>query len=262
MELAGHGLDSIGQVSSVIVDSVANRLILMFSPCEENCSATGGNVGAVGGGGSWDAYKSSCLREETRAGNPFRCGTVVQSRAFSMTADTSRHPFVWGPPIEFTRQLSSNWRVFTSGPSAGIQMRAGGPNPGRLVICGWIIGEGLRGPAGYDPHGYTSGSAVIYSDDHGKVWQSGGRIDVCLMLGLTNCTFGRKATDECQPVQLTNGNILVTLRSEWQGDGHKRSQARSDDGGMSFDNGNTGAIVRHGSSLLMSNAWDPPTVSP
>eukprot|EP01051_Picozoa_sp_SAG22_P001499 SAG22_NODE_60_length_23423_cov_8.445250_3_plen_85_part_00 len=24
------------------------------------------------------------------------------------------------------------------------------------------------------------------------------------------------------------------------------------------DNGNTGAIVRHGSSLLMSNAWDPP----
>jgi hypothetical protein len=135
-----------------------------------------------------------------------------------------------GAPVEFTRQLSPNWRTWTAGPSSGIQMRAGGPSPGRLVVCGWVIDEGLRRPAGYDPQGYTAGSAVIYSDDHGANWHSGGRIDVCWMLGLTNCTFGRKATDECQPVQLTNGSILVTLRSEWQGDGHKRSQARSDDG--------------------------------
>ena len=266
MELAGHGLDGIGQVSSVIVDAVANKLTLMFSPCEENCSTVGGNVGAVGGGASWDAYSSACLREETRAGNPFRCGSVVRSKGFTITADTSRFPLRWGAPAEFTKQLSPNWRTWTAGPSSGIQMRAGGPSAGRLVVCGWIIDEGLRRPKGYDPRGYTAGSAIIYSDDHGASWNSGGKIDVCWMLNLTNCTFGRKATDECQPVELNNGSVLVTLRSEWQGDGHKRSQARSDDGGLTFvdwritdipDNGNTGAIVRHGSSLLMSNAWDP-----
>jgi hypothetical protein len=79
-------------VSSVIVDAVANKLILMFSPCEENCSSVGGNVGAVGGSGGWDAYQSSCLREETRAGNPFRCGSTVESSGFTMTADTSNFP--------------------------------------------------------------------------------------------------------------------------------------------------------------------------
>ena len=210
MEIAGHGLDGIGQPSSVIVDRVRHKVILMFSPCEENCSTAGGNVGAVGGGGTWDAYKSSCLRQVGRG--PYSCGKTVESRAFTVTADTSSFPLRWGGPVEFTRQLSPNWRVFTGGPSAGIQTPSG-----RLLVCGWIIEEGLRRPAGYDPLGYTAGSAMIYSDNGGVHWHSGGRIDVCSMLSLTNCTFGRKATDECQPVLLNNGSILVTLRSEWQG---------------------------------------------
>jgi sialidase-1 len=56
-------------------------------------------------------------------------------------------------------------------------------------------------------------SHVFFSDDHGKSWTLGGKAD--------------RHTDECQVVELPDGELVLNMRNYWG-----RSGGRSDRGGM------------------------------
>eukprot|EP01046_Picozoa_sp_COSAG06_P002617 COSAG06_NODE_94_length_24612_cov_12.885041_11_plen_392_part_00 len=80
---------------------------------------------------------------------------------------------------------------------------AGAASPGhRLVIPGWVLlnKKGVTGK--YD----VSGSALMYSDDHGLTWEVG---EV-----LTKGAMGIEDTEpsESTVVELTNGSLLVNIR--------------------------------------------------
>jgi len=69
-------------------------------------------------------------------------------------------------------------------------------------------------------------SHVFYSDDHGETWQLGGLLP--------------EHTDEAQVVELTDGRLLINMRSYWgkvakdKGKLGKRALAWSDDGGATW----------------------------
>lgn len=92
----------------------------------------------------------------------------------------------------------------------------GGPAPaGRLVVCGQA-----RPPK----VGQSQGTICLLSDDQGKTYRVGGRLR-------------RSAShwwNECLPVQLGNGSVLLNVRDEVS---RGRGFAISEDGGESFSAG-------------------------
>ncbi len=110
----------------------------------------------------------------------------------------------WAPLTEITAAVKKpEWTWYATGPGAGIQLRGG-----RLVIpCDHnLAGSGAR-------H-----SHVIYSDDHGATWNIGG--------------IAQEDTNECQLVELSDGSLLLNMRS-YHGK-NRRALARSRDGGLTW----------------------------
>jgi sialidase-1 len=93
------------------------------------------------------------------------------------------------------------WRVIATGPGHGIQL-----TNGRLLVPVWMSdGSGTEfGPRnlGHRP----SEVAVIYSDDHGATWQCGDFV--------AHTTENIINPSETIPVQLTDGRVLLNIRSE------------------------------------------------
>jgi len=110
----------------------------------------------------------------------------------------------WSKPIEITRSVKApDWTWYATGPGCGIQLRTG-----RLLIpCDHAVrGTGMRR------------SHVIFSDDHGSTWRTGG------ILG--------DLTNECQVVQRADGSLLLDMRS-YHGK-NRRAIATSGDGGLTW----------------------------
>jgi sialidase-1 len=69
-------------------------------------------------------------------------------------------------------------------------------------------------------------SHVFFSDEHGRSWSLGGSVD--------------RHTDECQFVEIGDGEILINMRNYWGREGGRperggmRAVARSRDGGASW----------------------------
>lgn len=124
----------------------------------------------------------------------------------------------WSKPREITQTTKdTSWGWYATGPGVGIQIKHG-PHKGRLVIpCDHSYADPqgrLRGGK------YEYGAHIIYSDDHGATWQLGGVI--------------HPKTNECQLVELADGNgtLLINMRSYF---GRQcRTQAVSYDGGISW----------------------------
>ncbi len=93
-----------------------------------------------------------------------------------------------------------------TGPGNGIQL-TGGTHAGRLIFPVYI-----QGNPGY--------SSIIYSDDHGQTWRSGG-----------NAGTGGS---EIQVVETTHGGLLSTLRDGRFAENGKRYFSRSSDGGLTW----------------------------
>lgn len=124
----------------------------------------------------------------------------------------------WSKPVEITKTTKdTGWGWYATGPGVGIQIKYG-PHKGRLVIpCDHSYAD----PNGHLRGGkYEYGAHIIYSDDHGKTWHLGGTI--------------RPKTNECQIVELADGNgtLLINMRSYFRR--QCRTQAISYDGGMSW----------------------------
>lgn len=139
----------------------------------------------------------------------------------------------WSKPVEITGTTKKpDWTWYATGPGVGIQLAGG-----RLIIpCDFAV----KGTKDY-------GSHIIYSDDHGKTWKLGGSV--------------QPKCNECQVVELTDGSLLLNMRS-YHGL-NCRAVAKSFDGGLTWS-GVThdrtlvepvcqASLIRYGDSFLFSN---------
>jgi sialidase-1 len=112
----------------------------------------------------------------------------------------------WSRPRDITKELKpANWTWYATGPGVGIQLKRG-----RLIVpCDHAIA-----------HTRAYYSHVIFSDDDGASWHLGGSV-------------GPKC-NECQIAELSNGTLLLNMRSYRPG--HRRLVAVSQDGGLTFSN--------------------------
>lgn len=135
------------------------------------------------------------------------------------TSKDTRHVFVlrsdddgltWSKPLEITSDVKKpDWTWYATGPGSGIQIEHG-PHKGRLVIpCDHIEKDTKH----YFSH-------VIFSDDHGKTWQLGGRTP-------------DHQVNECEVVELTGGKLMLNMRS-YADSKRMRQTALSDDGGLTW----------------------------
>ncbi len=104
----------------------------------------------------------------------------------------------WSDPVDITPSVGP----FIAGPGVGIQLQSG-----RLVIPGYDTGTRV----GHGP------SRVIYSDDHGRTWHAGAKV--------------QKQTNESQAVELVDGSLMLNMREV---EGRYRYVAVSRDGGESW----------------------------
>ncbi len=97
----------------------------------------------------------------------------------------------WSAPVNICSAVRKpHWRWYGTGPCNGIQLRSG-----RLVIptcySAWVEKKG-KAYAEYYPN-------VIYSDDHGKTWRTGG-------------TAGDNA-GESTVAELSDGSLMINVRN-------------------------------------------------
>jgi sialidase-1 len=110
----------------------------------------------------------------------------------------------WANPVEITKNVKkAEWTWYATGPGVGIQTKSG-----RLIIP---CDHQLAGSRIQESH-------VIFSDDHGKTWKLGGSVG-------PQC-------DESQVVELTDGSLLLNIRS-YRGH-NRRLISLSKDGGETW----------------------------
>jgi sialidase-1 len=121
----------------------------------------------------------------------------------------------WSSPQDITATTKKpQWSWYATGPGVGVQLRLGEHRGRLLVPCD----HSERKKQGTFSH-------VIYSDDHGRTWQLGGRVEKPLY-------------NECQLVELTDGRLMLNMRNELDKKNHDpnlhRAIAFSSDGGKSW----------------------------
>ncbi|MBD3274030.1 MAG: exo-alpha-sialidase [Candidatus Marinimicrobia bacterium] len=152
-------------------------------------------------------------------------GTDSEREIIHHTAESTRTVWIcsssddgrsWSEPAEITESVKPiSWGWYATGPGVGIQLREG-EYAGRLVIPCDHSYDDPQGDIRGGPYGY--GSHVIFSDDHGETWQTGGVV--------------RPKVNECQVVELSHGTLLLNMRS-YHGEGY-RMHAWSYDGGINW----------------------------
>jgi sialidase-1 len=140
----------------------------------------------------------------------------------------------WSPLADITGDVKAPaWTWYATGPGVGIQLRSG-----RLLIP---CDHAEAGTRAYYSH-------CVFSDDGGRTWQRGER------------TPGDRV-NECQVVELSDGSLLLNMRS-YHGR-NRRAVSRSRDGGrtwseIGFDEALIepvcqASLIREGGLLLFSN---------
>ncbi len=160
--------------------------------------------------------------------NTWNLGSDRESRIIAGRSKDTRRVFVyrskddgrtWSRPEDITRVVKRpEWGWYATGPGVGIQLRRGA-RKGRLVIP--CDNSSLKHP----DHKYAS--HAVFSDDGGKTWKLSREI--------------RPACNECQVVELTDGTLMMNMRS-YSGKGC-RAVATSSDGGETWSK------IRHAADL-------------
>jgi sialidase-1 len=142
------------------------------------------------------------------------CRRTAEGTRTAWVANSEDDGLTWSKPREITAAAKKpEWGYFATGPGVGIQLQQP-PHRGRLVIpCNYTVQPDMK-----HPEQFKWGSHAILSDDHGATWRLGGVVpgfDV----------------DECQVVELADGDLLINMRSHVHG---CRAAALSKDGGESW----------------------------
>lgn len=232
-----------------IVSTNSGRL-LAFAEGRVNGSSDTGNIDLVmkssdDGGKTWSPLKVIWDDKENVCGNPapvvdaetgeihllmtWNLGSDHERDIIDLKSQNTRRVFVsksaddgnsWTTPKEITQTTKQkNWTWYATGPCHGIQIRKG-EYKGRLIIPCDHIEAGTK-------HYY---SHVIYSDNHGKTWQLGGRAP-------------QHQVNECTVAELNNGALLLNMRN-YDRNQKSRKVSYSYDGGLSWSD------LRSDSSLI------------
>lgn len=169
--------------------------------CGNPCPVVDESTGRIWLPLTWNHGKDSAKQMRNRTGRDTR-------RVYMSYSDDDG--LTWQEPYEITETTKDpEWTWYATGPGNGIQLKRG-PHKGRLVIpCDHNVE--LDGKVVRRAH-------AIYSDDHGKTWQFSQPIGV--------------KTNECAVVELTDGRLLMNMRS-YHGE-HCRAIAFSKDGGKTW----------------------------
>ena len=113
----------------------------------------------------------------------------------------------WSNPVYHPELVLDGWKWVGLGPPGGIQLSSG-----RLLIPSYHTNK-------FKGDGCVSKGHTLISDDHGATWSIG------------SSSFGEPfMANECQAVELANGNILIAARTI----STYRIQIISSDGGITF----------------------------
>jgi len=136
-------------------------------------------------------------------------GTSIDTRRVFVTSSVD-DGLTWAPPREITTDVKPPaWTWYATGPGNGIQV-ARGKHAGRLVIpCDHMEAGTKR----YYSH-------VIYSDDRGATWRTGGATPA-------------DKVNECGVVELADGRLMLNMRN-YDRTTRARQVAFSSDGGMTW----------------------------
>ena len=130
-------------------------------------------------------------------------------RVFVMSSEDDGR--TWSEPREITGEVKKpDWTWYATGPGSGIQLKHG-KHAGRLVLACDHIEATTK-------HYY---SHIIYSDDHGKTWNLGGRTP-------------SHQVNECEVVELADGRLMLNMRN-YDRSKKLRQRAFSRDGGMTWE---------------------------
>ena len=219
-----------------------NGTLLAFAEARKNGGGDSGDIDLVlkrstDGGRTWGPQQVVWDDAANTCGNPcpvldestgtlwllltHNIGTDREREIAARTAKGTRtvwvssstdHGVTWAKPVEITSATKlPEWTWYATGPGVGIQLKTG-PHAGRLVIpCDHNYDDAASKQ-------HLSGSHTIYSDDHGKTWKLGGII--------------RPKMNECQVVELTDGRLLMNMRSNHGR--NVRGHALSNDGGRTW----------------------------
>ncbi len=134
--------------------------------------------------------------------------TLNNDRVFLLrSTDEGNH---WNAPVDITTSVKPNgWNWYASGPVHAIQLEQTAYKNRLVIPCNHTLAK--RGK--HIAH-------VIYSDDSGKTWFTGGSVPTA-------------DTDECTIAELNNGELLLNMRNSdrtWP----SRKVSYSIDGGLSW----------------------------
>ena len=228
---SGHGGYHTYRIPSLVV--AVDGTILAFCEARKNMSSDWGEIHlalrrSTDNGASWTPMQivASHGKDDT-TGNP--CVVVdrhtgVVSMVYCKNNNTVHicksedNGVTWSQPTEITEQVKRDgWTWYGTGPGHGIQLQSG-----RLVIPSYH-GEDVR------HHPVYIHSHVVYSDDHGETWTTGGVLDV--------------GTSESVAAETGSGTLYMTMRN---GEGEFKARLAA----WSHDDGETWSDVVEAEAIL------------
>ncbi len=184
----------------------------------------GGNIDlvmktSIDNGETWSNLKVLWNDAENTCGNPspvvdettgaiIIIGTLNNDQVYLLYSKDEGES--WEQPKNITKDVKDSiWHWYATGPVHAIQLKNVAFKNRIIVPCNHTIIGGSK---------HTS--HIIYSDNNGISWKTGGSVS-------------DDKTDECTVVELSNGRLLLNMRNNDKLI-HKRKISYSDDGGLTW----------------------------